>query len=405
MLGTPRLEKNRIKALIKASVSKESNFSNCMAMENEIKQWKHLQVIEYNTSKEDKVELVIGLDHPQLVMPREVRCGRDGEPYAVLTRLGWTINGPVALGTQNNTMSCFMQAAVNQDEVLVKQVEKLWAMEDYLSLFSEHTLLSKEDQEVIELWDKEARVVDGHYVLPIPFKNDPPTLKNNFELAMNRLRSLKRKLLKDQTLLKMYNQEIDNFIKDGYAEKIKEAELNAFPGMEKYLPIFNVKNPNKPEKFRLVHDPKAEQDDESLNKMVKSGPNLVNKLIDILLRFRKEHVAVTADIKAMFFQVRVPQEHKHCLRFLWWPEGNLQAKPEVFAMLVHMFGGVWCPCAAMYALKRCATDQAKEFSPEAINAIQNDMYVDNLIHCLDQKLILNNLYPKHANYLIIEDST
>ena len=41
------------------------------------------------------VDILIGQDHPQLLRPFDVRTGRNDEPFAVLTTLGWTLNGPV----------------------------------------------------------------------------------------------------------------------------------------------------------------------------------------------------------------------------------------------------------------------------------------------------------------------
>jgi len=52
------------------------------------------------------------------------------------------------------------------------------------------------------------------------------------------------------------------------------------------------------------------------------GQDLTNKLFGVLSRFRQEPVAVMADIKAMFNQVRVVEEDRDVLRYLWWPDGN-----------------------------------------------------------------------------------
>jgi hypothetical protein len=67
---------------------------------------------------------------------------------------------------------------------------------------------------------------------------------------------------------------------------------------------------------------------------------LTNKLIGVLLRFREEKVAVMADIKAMFLQVRVDPEDRDVLRFLWWPGGDMMAEPVTYRMCVHLFGEI-----------------------------------------------------------------
>ena len=109
------------------------------------------------------------------------------------------------------------------------------------------------------------------------------------------------------------------------------------------------------------------------------GPDLVNSLIGVLIRFRKEQVAITADIESMFHQVRVDPLHCHALRFLWWPQGNLLAPPEVHQMMVHLFGATSSPSCAAFSLRQTAHDYGSEFDPDISNVVHHNFYVD---HCL-----------------------
>ena len=45
----------------------------------------------------------------------------------------------------------------------------------------------------------------------------------------------------------------------------------------------------------------------------------------------------------MFYQVRVRPSDRNYLRFLWWPDGNLEKEPEEYKMSVHLFGGAPSP--------------------------------------------------------------
>ena len=76
-------------------------------------------------------------------------------------------------------------------------------------------------------------------------------------------------------------------------------------------------NPNKPNKLRIVFDCAAEYQGLSLNKVLMPGPDLVNSLVAVLNRFRRDEIALVADIEAMFYQVRVTPKDRDSLRFLW----------------------------------------------------------------------------------------
>ena len=83
-----------------------------------------------------------------------------------------------------------------------------------------------------------------------------------------------------------------------------------------YVPHHPVFHPLK-KKVRMVFDCAAVTDGVCLNDYLHTGPDLTNKLIGVLLRFRNYPIAIVADIEAMFHQVWVSNEDIHCLRFLW----------------------------------------------------------------------------------------
>ena len=79
---------------------------------------------------------------------------------------------------------------------------------------------------------------------------------------------------------------------------------------------------------------------------------LFRSLLEVLLNFREENVAIMADIESMFYQVRVAPDDRDCLRFMWWPDGNLDSLPVSYRMCVHLFGAVSSPTCANVALHR-----------------------------------------------------
>jgi hypothetical protein len=80
----------------------------------------------------------------------------------------------------------------------------------------------------------------------------------------------------------------------------------------------------------------------------------------------------------MFHQVRVRGEDQDALRFLWWTNG-FDKPPDVYVMQVHIFGATSSPCVANSVLKRAASDNAKDFSPDTVNAVKRNFYVDDAL--------------------------
>ena len=111
---------------------------------------------------------------------------------------------------------------------------------------------------------------------------------------------------------------MNDLLKQGYAVPVPEQDIHRSDGKVWYLLHHPVINPNK-EKIRIVFDCAAEYRGISLNSGVRQGPDLTNKLVGVLMRFRLHPIAIMADIQAMFHQVRVTQEDQDTLRFLWWP--------------------------------------------------------------------------------------
>ena len=356
------------------------NLISSKATEEDISNWSHLKDIEIPKTDAD-VTLLIGQDNPQALMPLEVRRGGDYEPYAVRCCLGWIINGPMSAGSKYNgewSLCNFIHADVRAEDSLQAQVEQFWKVDTAPALANNMLQMSLDDKRVIDIWNSGLTVVKGHYQLDIPFCTNPPELPNNRPMAEKRLKSLGRRLERDTELHKKYKAGMEDLLQKEHIEKVPEDEVNSSPGKIWYLPHHPVINPNK-SKIRIVFDCAAEYEGTSLNKRVLQGPDLTNKLLGVLLRFREEPVAVMGDIEGMFHQVRVNPDDRDALRFLWWKDGDMNQPTEIYRMTVHLFGGIWSPSCASFALRRTADDHASEYDPEVIRTVYENFYVDDCL--------------------------
>ena len=128
----------------------------------------------------------------------------------------------------------------------------------------------------------------------------------------------------------------------------------------------------------MVFDAAAKFHGTSLNDQLLQGPDYINNLAGVLMRFRQEEVALVADIEQMFHQVRVPAENYDAFRFLWW-SGDLDDKPAEYQMLVHIFGTTSSPCCSNKALQQTADDNEDKYGSEAAETVCRNFYIDELL--------------------------
>ena len=172
-------------------------------------------------------------------------------------------------------------------------------------------------------------------------------LPNHFYSAMGQLKSLERRLQKEETLKKRYQESIDTDVIAGYVRKDDVAELNETKDkLQWYVSHHPVINPHKPKKVRRVCNAAAKYQSVALNDKLLSGPDLLKSLIGIIFRFREHQIALSADIEAMFLQVAVPNDDSRCLRFLW--REDPKQKIEVDENTRHVFGAKSSSTCANY---------------------------------------------------------
>ena len=145
---------------------------------------------------------------------------------------------------------------------------------------------------------------------------------------------------------------MEAMISKGHATKVPIDQLGKGGGHVWYLP-----HPKKPCKIRVVFDASAEFEGMSLNKVLLPGPALMNSLLGVLIRFRRERIGVMCDIEQMFYSFYVNPEHRDYLRFLWFQD-NPQKPVIEYRMNVHLFGNGPSPAVATFGLRKTALEGA-----------------------------------------------
>lgn len=402
------------------------------------RQFPHLKEIAEEIPPYDpkaKVEILIGRDAPELLKIRESKNGPNGAPWAQKLDLGWTVSGQMCLDRvggpihisarrtaveypdQHLRFSSISQpenrSPVNHEvfpcpnhfKIKEKFVERGEIEADlFRTTPDDNTVsLSREDRRFLEIMEamihKNQR---GNWEMPLPFRSLNTAMPNNRSLAVNRLNSLLRTFKKKPKMKEDYFQFMGNVFKRGHAVPVPQEELSApnsppetngpiecgrsnqeqttkirNEGRTWYLPHFGVYHPKKPDQIRVVFDSSAEFEGVSLNKELLPGPDLMNSLVGVLIRFRQENVATMCDIEQMFHSFHVTPEHQNFLRFLWYKDNDPSKEIIENKMTVHLFGNGPSPAIATFGLRKTADDGEEKYGKATRDFIHRNFYVDD----------------------------
>ena len=117
----------------------------------------------------------------------------------------------------------------------------------------------------------------------------------------------------------------------------------------------------------------------SLNKVLLTGPDHLQNLIQTLIRFSQHQLAVSADIEGMFLQVGVLPFDQPARPFLWQEDPSKSV--EVYQYTRHILGQKDSKTCANYALQT-ARDHEKEY-PNAAKAIHDKLYMDDYVDSME----------------------
>ncbi|KAK0150857.1 hypothetical protein N1851_008021 [Merluccius polli] len=341
-------------------------------------QWPHLNHLKGKMPplQDCEVGLLIGYDCPSALAPLEVITGGENEPFAQRTALGWSIIGSANPYLDRQGNQSFVHRISVKEIPVPSAPDVLKILEsDFNEKIYDNKYVSQDDVQFIQfLSDNIKQKENGHYEMPLPFKGTGlPVLPNNKKLATARLQHLKKRLKANKQYYEHYTAFMKDIMDRGDAELASTASERETAW---YIPHHGVYHPRKPDKLRVVFDCSAKFNGISLNDTLLTGPDLINSLVGVLLRFRREAVAVICDIEKMFHQFSVLPECRNYLKFLWWEGGQLEAEPQEYRMTVHLFGAASSPGCANFGLRYLA-QQHKTDHPLASAFVENNFYVDD----------------------------
>ena len=238
-----------------------------------LSEFSHLSDIDLYVIENGLVTLHIGNDCAAVHCCLESRFSPNPEasPDAILTPLGWTLRGPLLMGTQTKENATnFLIRGLKwssdvqplEDIILTDEGEMfsthfgtdfcdkenlIKALQDYKQILEFGFRYSLEVVIAYDTITRNLRYVNGHYQLSLLWKNNAVKLPPSRDMGLKRLDSLKKRLLKNPELQEKYSLQMQKMIDSGYAVKVPRNKVKT-SNREWYIPhqpVFNAKKPEK----------------------------------------------------------------------------------------------------------------------------------------------------------------
>ena len=370
--------------------------------------WAHLQDLPLPKPVGDGiVDLILGSSAVDLMeATKPVLFGPPGGPIAKYTGLGWIVGGKTRPGntTEEQVLAddfarvnfslgrfddkkelrmdyeCrlleFENEQRNREDMLRRDLKALWGRhecckEDLRNAKAPAVRTKKEKQ--AEASFKATSGVDNEGFAEVGLlwqsKERP---RNNWRSAFRIFLNLETRMKTHPKLWEEFEKNVAEWLRKGYAKLLDfEKRKQGF-----FIPTFMVVREDKSTtKYRLIVNGKFEFQGKCINDFLLSGPNVMNKLAEVLIRFRYHKYVVTCDISNMFLRVRVPAGDRKFLRFFYRDQDG---QIKIVQMCSHAFGLTQSPYVVINTVKTLATNHQAEL-PLAAEAVLKDSIVDDIL--------------------------
>ncbi|XP_073946598.1 uncharacterized protein [Choristoneura fumiferana] len=279
----------------------------------------------------------------------------------------------------------------NEGKILHEMVRQYFALESIGICHKKRE--NKEEQRALFLLNDTARMTNGRWEVGLPWRSEEQ-LNNSLPNAEKRLKSIENKLRRNKEYAQRYRERVQHLFKNDYAREV--TETTSTESRIWYLPHFGVDNPRK-KKLRLVFDAAATANGKSLNDYLLQGPDLLQSLYGIMLRFRENRIGVTGDIRDMFLRIKIRNEDQNALRFLWRDSETQNIKH--YAMTSLIFGANCSPFIAQFIKDKNALLFSKA-KPDAVRAIVRSHYMDDYLDSMSTESeaikLINDISTVHS---------
>ena len=210
-----------------------------------------------------------------------------------------------------------------------------------------------------------------------PFNGKEKHMKSNYMQAVAFQRSVEKQM-NNLGKTEEYCAEMGKTIESGAAKLMSEEQLTGWQGPVHYVSHFAVFSPSKVStKLRIVSNSKQKNVHSklSLNDCMDEGPDAINNLVDVLLRWRSLEYALIFDLRKAYQSIHTGELENHLRRFVFRRSNH---DPwEVYQFCRVNFGDQIAALILELSRKLLA-EAGRSIDPLAASQLQRNGYVDDV---------------------------
>lgn len=347
------------------------------------------------SNNKNEISLLIGADVSGSLLTGE-SVQLEENLVAINTKLGWTIQGP-APGVYCSTINDF----TTLNCVTRFDIADFWSLE---------TIGIKDPVEIKQKEAREAEIMtefkksitineEQRYQVNLPWKDYKLNLGNNYELALKRLNSTTRRLIK-LNKLSDYDEIFNDWLNRNIIEEVS-IDNNQEGHYLAHHPV--IKESSLTTKIRPVFDASVQDNNKlSLNNCLEKGINMLENIPRLLIQFRRRAIGITADIEKAFLQISIAPDDRKYLKFLWWHNnGNKSNDGNVLKIKTYrhrrvVFGVTTSP----FLLSATINYHLDKYSDPIAKKLKESFYVDNAVTSVDTEEEMNEFIDKSQKMML-----
>ena len=156
--------------------------------------------------------------------------------------------------------------------------------------------------------------IHDHWTATYAFKQDPSVLYDNKGQVIQLLQKQEKRLSRSKVYADKYREQFQDLFDPQILTEISKEENLKYDGPVFYVSTHKVfKEGSSSTPIRLVINPSLKYKGIGLNDIVIKGPNALNDLFGIQVRFRKWKYGLVADLRKMFHSIHTTKKENTCV--------------------------------------------------------------------------------------------